>query len=475
MAVKIFNTLSLKKEFFKPTKNKKVGLYTCGPTVYNFAHIGNLRTFIFEDVLRRTLEYNGYKIKHVMNITDIGHLTSDADEGEDKMTKALKREGKPLTLEAMKELADYYAKKFKEDISVLNIENPDIMPKASEHIKEDIEIIKKLEKNKFTYKTNDGIYFDTSKFKNYGKLGKLKTKENKTRIEINPEKKNPSDFALWKFSTQGGSAFGGKLGWESPWGKGFPGWHIECSAMATKYLGQPFDIHTGGIDHIPVHHQNEIAQSEAAYNKPLAKYWIHGEFLIIDSKKMAKSEGNFITLKTIKEKNFNPLAYRFLVLGTHYRKPLNFSWEALGSAQNGLKHLYNQVAHLEVNLPFGRFTSKLIDKKFKEKFLKAINDDLNIPKVLAIVQELLKSRLITNDSKLTTLLDFDKVLGLKLKENLKKKKMEKIPKEIVELAEKREKARKEKNWQEADKLREKIKNLGYEIEDTLKGYELKKK
>jgi cysteinyl-tRNA synthetase len=469
MAIKIFNTLSLKKEFFKPIKNKKVGLYTCGPTVYDFAHIGNLRTFIFEDILRRTLEYNGYKIKHVMNITDVGHLTSDADEGEDKMTKALKREGKPLTLEAMKELSDYYADRFKEDIRALNIENPDIMPKASEHIKEDIEIIKKLEKNKFTYKTSDGIYFDTSKFKDYGKLGKLKTKENKARIETNLEKKNPRDFALWKLNN--------KLGWESPWGKGFPGWHIECSAMSTKYLGQPFDIHTGGIDHIPTHHQNEIAQSEAAYNKHLAKYWMHGEFLIIDSRKMAKSEGNFITLKTIKEKRFNPLAYRFLMLGTHYRKPLNFSWEALRAAENGLKNLYNQVSHLEVKLPSGSFTSKLIDKKYKEKFLKAINNDLNIPKGLATMQELLKSRLIADDSKLATLFDFDKVLGLNLKSarDQSVSGREKIPQEIIELAKEREKARKEKNWQEADKLREKIKNLGYEIEDTPKGYILKKK
>ncbi len=469
MAIKIFNTLSLKKEFFKPIKNKKVGLYTCGPTVYDFAHIGNLRTFIFEDILRRTLEYNGYKIKHVMNITDVGHLTSDADEGEDKMTKALKREGKPLTLEAMKELADYYADRFKEDIRALNIENPDIMPKASEHIKEDVEIIKKLEKNKFTYKTSDGIYFDTSKFKDYGKLGKLKTKENKARIETNLEKKNPRDFALWKLNN--------KLGWESPWGKGFPGWHIECSAMATKYLGQPFDIHTGGIDHIPTHHQNEIAQSETAYKKPLAKYWMHGEFLIIDSKRMAKSEGNFITLNTIKEKRFNPLAYRFLMLGTHYRKQLNFSWEALRAAENGLKNLYNQVSHLEVKLPSGSFTSKWIDKRYKEKFLKAINDDLNIPKGLAIMQEVLKSKLISNDSKLATLLDFDKVLGLNLKSARGRSVSgeEKIPKEIIDLAEKREKARKEKNWQEADKLREKIKNLGYEIEDTPKEYILKKK
>lgn len=449
----LFNTLTLKKEEFKPIKNKKAGIYTCGPTVYDFAHIGNLRSYIFADILRRTLEYNGYKVKHIVNITDVGHLTSDSDEGEDKMTKALKREGKPLTLEAMKEVANYYAKKFIEDIKDLNINPADKFPKASEHVKEQIKIIKQLEMRGFAYKISDGVYFNISKFKDYGKLGKLKIKKGQSRIGMNSEKRNSNDFALWKFNNM--------LGWESPWGRGFPGWHIECSAMSTKYLGQPFDIHTGGIDHIPVHHQNEIAQSEAAHKKPLANYWMHGEFLVLNKEKMAKSTGTFFTLKNIKEK-YDPLVYRYLVLNSHYRSPLNFSWEAMESAKNGLEHLQNQILNLK-----SKITKNKIDKKFKEKFIKAINDDLNTPKALAIMQEILKSRLITNDSKLATLLDFDEVLGLNLKNILKK---QLIPKEIIDLAEKRENARKNKNWKESDILREKIKSLGYEIEDTKKGY-----
>lgn len=467
MAIKLYNTLALKKENFKPIKNKKAGIYTCGPTVYNFAHIGNLRTYIFEDILRRTLEYNGYKVRHVMNITDVGHLSSDADEGEDKMTMALKRENKPLTLQAMRGLADFYAERFREDINDLNIETPQIMPRASEHIKEDIKIIKDLEKKKIAYKTNDGIYFDISKFKNYGKLGKLKRKidQKYARIKASAEKRNPADFALWKFNE--------KLGWQSPWGMGFPGWHIECSAMAVKYLGQPFDIHAGGIDHIPVHHQNEIAQSEAAYNKPLANYWLHGEFLVIDRKKMAKSEGNFITLNILKEKGFNPLAYRFFVLSSHYRKPLSFSWEALESAQKGLEHLYNQVRNLTPSpSPSRRGVPEGRGEVYKNKFLAAINDDLNTPKALAIVQEVLKSRLITGDCKLMTILDFDKVLGLKIKESLAPAK---IPEKVKKLADKRELVRQSRNWQEADKFRAEIQKLGFEIEDTPKGYALKKK
>ncbi|MEW5907673.1 MAG: cysteine--tRNA ligase [Patescibacteria group bacterium] len=459
--INLYNTLSLKKEKFKPIKNKKIGLYTCGPTVYNFVHIGNIRTFIFEDILRRTFEYNGFKIKHIMNITDVGHLSSDADEGEDKMTLALKRENKPLTLKAMKEVADFYAERFKEDIKNLNIKMPSLMPKASEHIKEDIGIIKRLERKGFIYKTSDGIYFDVSKFKNYGKLGRQKkiASQKYSRININPEKKNPADFALWKFND--------KLGWKSPWGEGFPGWHIECSAMSTKYLGQPFDVHTGGIDHIQVHHQNEIAQSEAAYENPLAHYWLHGAFLIVDQKKMAKSDGTFITLKDIKEKGFNPIAFRYLTLGTHYRKPLNFSWKSLESAQKSLEHLYNQLLTIS-NQPIDK---NKIDKKFKENFLKAINDDLNIPQALALIQKLLKSKLKTDEYKLSTILDFDRVLGLKIKENIAPIK---IPREVEELAKRRESLRKEKKWEEADHLRKKILELGYKIEDIKKGYILKR-
>ncbi len=461
MALKFYNTLHRKKEGFKPLKKGRAGLYTCGPTVYDFSHIGNLRTYIFEDILRRTLEYNGYKVKQVMNITDVGHLTSDEDTGEDKVEKAAKEKRKSAW-----QIAEFYTEQFKKDLADLNIEPADVMPKATDHIKEQIALIKKLKQKGLTYKTFDGIYFDTSKFNDYGKLGNPAVNKNYcgARININPEKKHPADFALWKFSPKGGKR---QMEWESPWGVGFPGWHIECSAMATKYLGQPFDIHAGGIDHIPVHHQNEIAQSEAAYNKPLANYWMHGEFLVFKQKKMAKSEGAFITINILKEKRFNPLAYRFFVLGTHYRKPLKFSWEALEAAGKGLERLYNQLSVIRHQIS----DNGEINKKYKNKFLAAINDDLNAPKALAIMQEVLKSKLIADSCKLMTVLDFDKILGLRLIEAIK---LVKIPKKIKELAEKREKLRKEKKWSEADELRRKIKKLGWQIEDTEKGPAVKR-
>lgn len=457
----LLNTLTLKKEKFQPINRGHVGIYTCGPTVYDYAHIGNLRSYIFADILRRVLKYNGYKVKHVMNITDVGHLVSDEDTGEDKMTKALTRENKPLTLEAMKELADFYTERFREDIADLNIEMPDIMPKASEHIKEDIEIIKKLEEKGFAYKISDGIYFDISKFPEYGKLGGLNKKEVEekfSRVARNYEKRNSADFALWKFSVGEN-----KIGWESPWGKGFPGWHIECSAMSVKYLGQPFDIHTGGIDHIPVHHQNEIAQSEAAYDKPLANYWMHGEFLIIDQKKMAKSAGAFVVLKDIKEKKINPLAYRFLVLSAHYHSSLNFSWETLENANNGFNHLRNQIKNLGE-------TEGEINLEYKEKFLEKINDDLNIPQAMAVFSDLLKSDL-PNENKLATIFDFDRVLGLNLKETLTPLN---IPIEIRNLADERLRLRQGQKWSEADEVRVQIRALGYEIEDSNSGYIIRK-
>lgn len=469
--LKIHNTLSGKKEEFKSISDKQVSMYSCGPTVYDYAHIGNLRAYIFADILKRTLEYNNYEVRHVMNITDIGHLVSDSDEGEDKMTKALRREGKPLTLEAMKAVADFYADRFKENLTELNIKTPTVMPKASEHIAEDIEIIKILEEKDCAYRINDGIYFDISKFKEYGKLGNIKLDANneQARIQANPEKRNSRDFCLWKFNSE--------LGWESPWGKGFPGWHIECSAMSTKYLGQPFDIHTGGIDHIPVHHQNEIAQSEMAYNKPLANYWTHCEFLNIGEQKMAKSAGNFTTLATLKEKGINPLAYRFFALGAHYRTPMNFSWEALSGSQNGLEHLYNQIRAINMSavIHAGHLLvageKKVYDKKgminteYKNKFLEAINDDLNTPQALAIVQELLKSDLPA-EYKLATVLDFDEVLGLNLKQVFLKTEQE-LPQNILELAEKRKKAKATKNFSESDDLRKQIEAKGYKVEDRV--------
>ncbi len=458
--LKLYNTLTRKKEEFKPIKKGEAGVYACGPTVYNYAHIGNLRAYIFEDVLKRVLLYNGYKVKHVMNITDVGHLTGDRDMGEDKLEKGARREGKTAW-----EIAEFYANAFKEDLKKLNMLEPNIWCKATEHIKEQIKLIKKLEEKGYTYKTSDGVYFDTSKFKDYAKLSHLdlETLREGARVEINPEKKNPTDFALWKFTPKGVKR---QMEWESPWGVGFPGWHIECSAMSMKYLGEHFDIHCGGVDHINVHHTNELAQSEAATGKsPWVNYWLHGAFLnIAGGKKMAKSEENFLTLENgLIKKGINPLAYRFAALQTHYRKPMEYSEEAMRNAAKGLEHLYNQVKELRITNYELRI--KDINEKLKKQFIEAINDDLNMPQAMAVAQELLKSD-IPAEEKTATILDFDKVLGLNIREAIKE---EELPDEIKQLVEARENARKEKNWIEADKLRKEIESRGYAVEDKKEG------
>ncbi len=459
MAIKLYNTLTRKKEEFIPIQAKKVGMYHCGPTVYNYAHIGNLRAYIFADILRRVFEYNNYDVKQVMNITDVGHLASDADDGMDKMTKALKREGKEITLEAMKEIADFYTEEFLKDLDALNIERPQILPKATEHIKEQIELIKKLEEKGAIYTTSDGVYFDTSKIKNYGELAKLDIENLKAgaRVQENKEKRNQIDFALWKFDT--------KLGWKSPWGKGFPGWHIECSAMSMKYLGETFDIHTGGVDHLPVHHPNEIAQSETATGKRFVNFWLHNEHLGIDGGKMAKSAGNFITLKTLTNKEFDPLSYRYLVLTAHYRTKINFTFDALQSAQNALGKLYTFVQNMEKK-------NGKINEDYKQKFTEVINDDLDTPKALALMWNLIKNTEISEEDKYATLIDFDRVLGLNLKSQ--KQAIEEIPEKIITLAQKRQKARKEKDFQKSDELREEISKMGYEIKDLNDNFEIKK-
>jgi len=460
--LKLYNNLIRKKEIFKPIEDKKVGLYTCGPTVYLFAHIGNLRTYIFEDILKRVLEYNGFKVNHVMNITDVGHLTSDADTGEDKMEKGAKREGKTAW-----EIAEFYTKVFKEDLKKLNIEPPDIWTKATDYIKEQIELIEILEKKGFTYKISDGIYFDSSKIKDYGKLAGKKPKKIKAgvRVKMASGKKNPTDFALWKFTPLGVKR---QMEWDSPWGKGFPGWHTECVAMSVKHLGIPFDIHTGGIDHIPIHHTNEIAQAEAAFCQNLANFWLHGEFLVLKEGKMAKSKGNITVLKDLIEKGIKPLAYRYLCLTTHYRSKLTFSFSSLKSAQNALSKLYQKIAEINKEQKESKENSKII-KDYKEKFLNFINDDLDTPKALALMWNVLKSEKITINEKSDLLFDFDKVFGLGLNEI---KKLE-IPLEIEKLAEEREKLRKEGKWQESDKIRKKIKEHGYGIEDTKDGPKIK--
>jgi len=442
MDLKFYNTLSKKKEIFKPIKRGKVGLYTCGPTVYDFAHIGNLRTYIFEDILRRNLKYNGYQIKQVMNITDI----------EDKIIKKAQQEKKNIYA-----ITKPYTKIFFEDLKKINIEKAEFYPRATKHIKEMIDLTKKLLAKGIAYKGEDGsIYFSIKKFKNYGKLSRLKKREIKIGARISADeynKKQAQDFVLWK------SAKPNEPSWSSPWGKGRPGWHIECSTMSMKYLGKTLDIHAGAVDLIFPHHENEIAQSEGATGKMFSKYWIHGEHLLIDGQRMSKSLGNIFTLHDLENKKINPLAFRYLVLTSHYRSKLNFTWESLKAAERGLENLYNQIRVLRIK----NKKLRIKNKEFKDKFLKAINDDLNVPRALAVVQELLKSRLITDNSKLATLLDFDRVLGLRFSDTIGK---EKIPQKIIDLAKRREKLRKLKQWQKADKIREKIKNLGYEIRDA---------
>lgn len=460
--IKLYNTLSREKEVFVPIKANEVGLYTCGPTVYDFAHIGNLRTYLFEDILKRVLLYNGYNVKHIMNITDVGHLAGDQDMGEDKLEKGAKREGKSAW-----DVAKFYETAFISDLEKLNILAPDKYTRATEYISQQIELIKILEKKGFTYLTSDGVYFDTAKFPEYNKLSHLKLEDLQegARVEKNEEKKNPTDFALWKFSPR--PPVGGEkrqMEWASPWGIGFPGWHLECSAMSMAELSDQLDIHCGGIDHINVHHTNEIAQSEAATGKKFFNYWLHGAFLnIVGGKKMAKSDDNFLTLENaFDKKNISPLVYRFAALQTSYRKPMEYNEEVMKNAEKGFQHLTNQVRELGSE-------QGTVNQEFKNKFLACVDDDLNIAQALAAVQETLKSDLDKKD-KLATVLDFDKVLGLEL--NLVNK--EEVPEEVKNLVGLRIKARAEKNWAESDRLRDEIEKLGYVVEDSGEGIRIKK-
>jgi len=464
MKLFLYNSLSRKKEEFEPIKSGEVGLYTCGPTVYNYAHIGNLRTYIFEDILKRVLLYNGYKVNHVMNITDVGHLTGDRDMGEDKMEKGAAREGKSAW-----DIADFYTRAFKRDMVRLNILEPNIWVRATDTIAEQIDLVKTLEKKSYTYRTGDGIYFDTSKFKDYNKLSHqdLEALQEGARVERNPEKRHSTDFALWKFSPAGSKR---QMEWDSPWGVGFPGWHLECSAMSMKFLGDQLDIHCGGTDHIDVHHTNEIAQSEAATGKPFFNFWMHGAFLIIQGgKKMAKSEQNFLTLENAFLKNdINPLAYRFAAFLTHYRKPMEYSDESIEAARNGLLHLQNQVRQV-VGARDGNGNS--INPEFKNEFMEAINNDLNMPRAMAVVQKMLKSN-ISDVEKHTTILDFDSVLGLRL-DQLEKARA--LPEAVQKLVEARIKAREKKDFAASDQLRAEIENLGYQVQDTKDGMKVVKK
>ena len=457
MAIKLYNTLSREKEEFIPINKNYVGLYTCGPTVYNYAHVGNMRTYIFEDILKRVLQYNGYNVKHIMNITDVGHLTGDRDMGEDKIEKESKKENKSAY-----EIAEFYTLKFKEDLNNLNIIYPEVFCKATDNIKEQIDMIKVLEEKGFTYNTSDGIYFDTSKVNDYTKLShqNLNSLREGARVEINSEKKNFTDFALWKFSPVDTKR---QMEWDSPWGVGFPGWHIECSAMSVKYLGDHFDIHCGAVDFINLHHTNELAQTEAATGiKPWVNYWMHGEFLNLkDGEKMAKSTGNFLTVKSeFLDKNINPLVYRFATYGVHYRKQMEWNNDIVDSANNGYNNLINKVKSLGKDIG-------IVNLKMKEEFLESINDDLNIPKAMSVISEIFKSD-ISNDDKLATILDFNKVLAL----DLDKIEDIVIPDEVLSLAKERLIYRIKKDWAKSDEFRDKIKSLGYEIKDKGEGYEI---
>lgn len=443
--MKIYNTLTRQKEEFKPIKENEVGIYSCGPTVYSSPHIGNMYAYVCWDVLARTFKYLGYKVNNVINITDVGHLTSDADSGEDKMEKGSKREG--LTTW---EIAKKYENEFLENLKELNIEKPWKMPRATDNIQEQIDLIKKIETNGFTYKTSDGIYFDTSKFADYGKFANLNLEKLKegARVEINEEKKNPSDFALWKFSPTNEKR---QMEWESPWGMGFPGWHIECTAMSTKYLGETFDIHTGGEDHIAVHHTNEIAQGYGSFGHNTAHYWMHNAFITFKGEKISKSSGGLFTVFDLKEMGFDSLAYRYMILNSHYRNGIEFSIENLKTAETSL----NKLKSYKVE------SSSSVNQIFKQEFVELISNDLAMPEVMALVWKVAKSDL-KPDEKWATLLDFDKVLGLDLDKGMVE---EKIPEEILKLAEERQKARENKNWAESDRLREEIKKLGYLVED----------
>lgn len=438
-------------------------MYHCGPTVYDYPHIGNLRSYVFADTLRRVFEYNGYEVNQVINITDIGHLSSDGDEGEDKMTKAILREGKPMTLISMREIADHYYSAFRDAQKDLNIISATTYPFASDHIKDDIDMINILLTKDVAYKTSRGIYFDTSKKADYGKLGQAEGDE--SRIGEDSEKRNYKDFAIWKFDD--------RLGYEAPFGKGFPGWHIECSSMSSKYLGNSFDIHTGGVDHIPVHHNNEIAQSECAHDGAvLANYWMHNAFLIFEGGKMAKSSGTFITVDTLKEKGINPLAYRYWLLTARYSTAINFSYDALLDAGRAYTKLIDSIVSILRKVKEATDTESEISKNYRNNLLNFVNDDLDTPKAIALLWSLLKEIEMEDGEKIKLIESFDKVLGLKILEKAEEQKKneesleEDLPEEVRDLIEAREKARLEKDWGEADLLRIKINELGYKVEDT---------
>ncbi len=458
--LKLYNTLTREKQEFKPIKKKKVGIYSCGPTVYWSQHIGTMFAYIQWDTFIKFLKYSGYKVKWVMNITDVGHMTSDEDEGEDKMEKGARREGvSPWAI------AKKYTTQFLESLDLLNIDRPDVLCRATDHIKEQINLIKKIEKNGFTYKTKTGLVFNTSKFPDYNKFAKLnlENQEAGSRVEVDPEKKKPWDFLLWVTNQPEHI-----MKWPSPWGSGFPGWHIECTAMSTKYLGDKFDIHTGGKEHIPVHHTNEVAQAFGAFGSQTANYWLHNEWLLIDNVKVSKSLGNIIVAQDFVKRGVDPLAFRYLSLTSHYSRALNFSWQSFEAAQTALNNLRER--YQEFKKDKGKLRKEIV-KKNQQQLVELIENDLNFPQALALVWQIVKDNTLSGKERHFLLTDFDKILNLDLKTV---KKMT-IPGEITVLAKRREEARINKNWAEADRIREEIEDKGYTVEDTNKGSDIKKK
>lgn len=461
--LKIYNTLTRKKEEFVPLKEGKVTMYSCGPTVYSYAHIGNLRTYIFMDIFRRTLKYDGYKLKGVMNITDVGHLLSDGDEGEDKMAKAAREQKKTPW-----EIAEFYMNYFFDDFKKLNIGKPEVVCRATDHIQEMIKDVQTLIDKGYAYEIDDGIYYDISKFPEYGKLSRLSLEDQQAgaRVEVNSQKRHPADFAVWKKAEPQHI-----MQWQSPWGMGYPGWHIECSTMSRKYLGSHFDIHTGGVDAIPVHHENEIAQNEALEGKKTVNYWVHSEFMLVNNGKMSKSLGNVYRISQLEEKGYGALDYRYFCLNAHYRKKLNFTFEGMDGAKTSYARLLNSLYQHKV----GKNTieqEKLAE--YKKQFDEAVNDDLNIPLALGVVWTMIKEP--KSKAIYDLALQFDKVLGLDFdKAQPSKDEQEQVPEEIRKIAEERYEAKKRKDFALADELRGKLSDLGYTVMDTKDGYTISSK
>ncbi len=453
MAFSFFNSLTHTLEPFEPLQRDHVGVYSCGPTVYGTPSIGNYRAFLFADTLVRALRYGGMHVTWVMNITDVGHLVSDADEGEDKLELAAKKQHQSAW-----DVAKRYTEEFLRDLDVLNIMRPDVMPKATDHIPEQIRMVEELEKNGFTYRTSDGIYFDTSKVPEYGALAgqAIEDKQAGARVDVNPEKRHPSDFALWKFSPKGQKR---DMEWDAPWGVGFPGWHIECSAMSTKYLGKLYDIHTGGADLRHIHHPNEMAQSYGACGTSEARVWMHNEFVLVDGGKMSKSLGNVYSVDDLVSHGVGPLAYRYFTFQAHYRRQLNFTFEALDAASIALKKLYRAVREWD--------QPAIGCAEYEERFLRALEHDLDMPQALAIVWELVHDTRMASSGKAQSLKKFDEVLGLNLMEYIAKPLV--IPADVERLVHEREAARQQKDFARSDVLRDEIRTHGFTVEDTPTG------